>query len=274
MSKKLTVSLVIPVFNEERVIEECLRQVARQSVSPAEVIVVDNNCTDDTVKIARKFPFVTVIREKKQGLICARDKGFDYAKGDILARIDADTNIGSEWVRTVRDALSDKKVHGVSGPAKAIVEIHLPFLYSTIWSKLYFKFIRRNHGLDVLWGPNMAIKRKAYDKIKSELAADSHLVHEDQDISILMHKYGLGIRLLPELKASVDGSRTADIRKILEYDQRRKRTFRLHQKAGNIKPYRPDFKDRLILLAMMPLGAWLLLQGLAYNAESWLGFRN
>jgi glycosyltransferase involved in cell wall biosynthesis len=247
--------------------------VAAQSVAPIEVILVDNNCTDGTVRIARQFPFVTVIREKRQGLIPARDKGFDYAKGDILARIDADTRIGPDWVKTVRTGLSERSVHAVTGPAKAIVDIHLPFLYSKLWSSVYFKFIRRSWGIDVLWGPNMAIEKKAYKKIKSGLSKDSTEVHEDQDISILMHKKGLGIKILPGLNASVDGSRAADIRKILEYDQRRRRTFKLHNQAGNIKRKKLGTKDRLVLAAMVPLGIWAMAQGVMYNLESWLGLR-
>lgn len=273
MPKKLTVSIIIPCYNEEKVIKDCLEHVAAQNVAPDEVILVDNNCRDDTVKIARKFPFVTVIREKSQGLIPARNKGFEYAKGDILARIDADTHIGPNWVRTVRDNLADKDVQGVTGPAKAIVEIHLPFVYSKLWTRLYFNFIRTFHGLDVLWGPNMAIKKKAYKKIKPRLSDDSAQVHEDQDMSILMHKNGLGIKILPELEASVDGIRAADVRKILEYDKRRKRTFNLHKKTGNIENKKLNVKDRLVLAAMFPMGLWVAIQGAAYNLESWLGLR-
>jgi glycosyltransferase involved in cell wall biosynthesis len=273
MNKKLTVSLIIPCYNEERTIKKCLEHVAAQDSAPEEVILVDNNCADKTVEIAKQFPFVTVIREQEQGLIPARNKGFEFARGDILARIDADTRICPGWVRTVRHNLSKPKLHGITGSAKSIVDIHLPFVYSSFWSKLYFKFIKTASGLDVLWGPNMAIKRNAYLKIRPELATNSTRVHEDQDISILMHKYGLAIKNLAELTAFVDGSRSADIYKIMEYNQRRKQTFERHYKSGNIKIKQLSGKDRLILIAMAPLGLWLLLQGLMYATEVKVGAR-
>lgn len=49
----LTLTLVIPVFNEEHQIKGCLDAVASQTVMPDEVIVVDNNCTDRTIEIAQ-----------------------------------------------------------------------------------------------------------------------------------------------------------------------------------------------------------------------------
>ena len=54
---KLTLSIVIPVFNEQRYIKACLDSIAAQTVKPDEVIVVDNNSTDKTVQIAKKYKF-------------------------------------------------------------------------------------------------------------------------------------------------------------------------------------------------------------------------
>ncbi len=274
MSKKLTLSLIIPCHNEEKAIRGCLEHVARLDQPPEEVILVDNNCTDDTVKIARRFPFVTIISEKKQGLIPARDRGFDYAKGDILARIDADSRVSPTWARTIRYAMAEPDLQGVSGPAKSFIDVHLPFIHSQFWSRVYFRFMRATLGFDVLWGPNMAIKRGAYEKIKPQLERDSTKVHEDQDISILMHKYRMSIKFLPELRITVDGSRSADIKKILEYEKRRRRTAQLHLKAGNITPPKRDIKKILTLAALAPLGLWASLQGLLYSTEVWLGFRS
>ena len=273
MVKKLTVSLVIPCYNEEKVIKRCLKHVAAQDAAPDEVILVDNNCTDSTVRIAKQFPFVTVIKEKKQGLISARNRGFEFANGDILARIDADTRIGPDWVRTVRKNLSGSDLHGVTGPAKAIVEVHLPFVQSTFWSKLYFAYIKTQSGLDVLWGPNMAVKKGVYKKIKKELSKDSRKFHEDQDVSILMSKNELAIKNLPGLKVSIDGSRSADIRKIIEYERRHQRTFAYHYRAGNIQRKKLGLKDGLTLAAMAPFGLWAMLQGLMYVVEARLGLR-
>src|SRR5688572_27451257 len=91
MVKHPSVSIVIPAYNEEGQLALCLEAIARQTVKPVEVIVVDNNSTDGTVEVAGRYPFVTVLHEWRQGVVHARDCGFDAAKGDIIGRIDAET---------------------------------------------------------------------------------------------------------------------------------------------------------------------------------------
>src|SRR5262245_36697630 len=97
---KPRLSIVIIAFNEEKHIGPCLEAIAHQTVAPDEVIVVDNNSTDRTVQIASSYPFIKVIHETEQGMIPARNTGLDAAKGDLLARIDADTRIPPQWVET------------------------------------------------------------------------------------------------------------------------------------------------------------------------------
>ena len=62
----MKVSLVIPAYNEEKYMKDCLVHIMAQQVRPDEIIVVDNNCTDKTVKIAKLFP-VTIVKEPVRG---------------------------------------------------------------------------------------------------------------------------------------------------------------------------------------------------------------
>src|SRR5687767_1835934 len=98
MNTRLRVSLVIPAYNEESHLRACLDAVAAQTVRPFEVIVVDNNSTDTTVAIARSYSFVAVMHESQQGIVYARNAGFNAARGDIIARIDADTHLSPNWI--------------------------------------------------------------------------------------------------------------------------------------------------------------------------------
>src|SRR5688572_3020117 len=95
-----TVSIVIPAYNEENHLRLCLEAVARQTVKPLEVIVVDNNSTDATAAIARSFPFVTLLSEKRQGPQPARDRGYNAAHGEIIGRLDADSIVALDWVES------------------------------------------------------------------------------------------------------------------------------------------------------------------------------
>src|SRR5689334_13492261 len=98
---QLRVSFVIPVYNEAEQIADCLQAIAQQTVAPFEVLVIDNNSNDGTAAVAANFPFVKVLRERRQGVVYARDRGCNAAKGDIIARIDADTIISEDWVETL-----------------------------------------------------------------------------------------------------------------------------------------------------------------------------
>ena len=116
----MKVSLVIPAHNEEKYIKACLESVTRfASEHPvlAEIIVVDNASTDTTAEIAKKFPKVRVIAEKKKGLTKARERGFKEATGDIIAYIDADTRMPPGWVQKLVDEFSsNEKLVCLSGP--------------------------------------------------------------------------------------------------------------------------------------------------------------
>jgi glycosyltransferase involved in cell wall biosynthesis len=85
-----------------------LRAIAAQTVVPDEVLVVDNNSTDNSRQIARQFPFVKLLREQKQGVLFAKNTGLKNAKGDIIGRID------SERVLTPRriELVNNLRAHG------------------------------------------------------------------------------------------------------------------------------------------------------------------
>ncbi len=87
----MSISVVIPVYNQAHLTERCLVSLLENSLIAKELFVVDNNSTDRTVEIARKYSFVKVISEKHQHQVFAQAAGFNVANGDILGRIDADS---------------------------------------------------------------------------------------------------------------------------------------------------------------------------------------
>ena len=100
MSKKLNaeLSIVIPVFNEEKGISECLsrvQRVIRRIDRKVEIIVVDDGSTDDTVQLllfARKnIPELRIIRlNKNQGHMSAISAGLEASRGKYVVTIDSD----------------------------------------------------------------------------------------------------------------------------------------------------------------------------------------
>jgi glycosyltransferase involved in cell wall biosynthesis len=93
MSSNL-VSVIIPVYNGKRFIEECLLSVLNQSHSALEIIVINDGSTDNTLNLLQKIKAsderVRIITIKNSGRAAARNKGIKAAKGYWTAFLDAD----------------------------------------------------------------------------------------------------------------------------------------------------------------------------------------
>jgi glycosyltransferase involved in cell wall biosynthesis len=230
----LMLSLVIPVYNEERHLKACLDAIARQTVMPDEVIVVDNNSSDDSARIAAGYPFVTVIHEPVQGLIPARNAGFARATGDILGRIDADARLEPDWVARVKAHFADQSVGGVTGLAYADVLPGTHAVRSRLWPWLYFYNWEALIGGPILWGANMAIRKTDWLAIRSDACLSDELVHEDQDLSLLLNGRGRRIVRDNDLLISTYGQEYHHWPKFYEYAMRAYATRDRHKRLGTL----------------------------------------
>lgn len=160
------ISVVIPAYNEEYTIARCLRSLVEQSLprDQYEIIVVDNNCTDNTVKIALTFPGIRVIHEPTPGVGAARVRGWQEAQGEIIASTDADCEVPRHWLRKMTNIFEQKKdVVAVSGGylfydrdiiVNSIVKIFEHSLVALSW------FLAG--GVMAMTANNMAVRRSAY----------------------------------------------------------------------------------------------------------------
>lgn len=110
-------SVVIPAVNEALVIGECLRSVSEQDFAGRfEVIVVDNNSTDETAAIARSLG-ARVVGEPRPGVCFARQRGTEVARGEFVVSTDADTTFDRGWLSRIDATLADRAQHvAVAGP--------------------------------------------------------------------------------------------------------------------------------------------------------------
>lgn len=208
-NKTLTLSIVIPVYNEENYLPACLDSIAGQTVIPKEVIVVDNNSSDQTAKIARQYRFVKVIKEKRQGVFFAARRGFDAASGDIIGRIDADTLLPPEWVETVLGELKAKDVAAVTGPVN-YYDMPLPhanYWFDHVMRVLTYRFAYQNSPF--LYGSNLAIRRRVWKSLAPGLCTRQD-IHEDIDLAIHVKEAGHDIVYTKALLSGASGRRYND----------------------------------------------------------------
>jgi len=185
----MKISVIISVYNEEKYIKACLDSLIRQEEKPDEIIVVDNNCTDKTINIVKKYPEIIIIKEKKQGMTPPRNAGFNRAKGDILIKCDADTEFPTDLIKEIKLAfLNNPNYVGLTTPVyfgDLIGARKLPWLYYIYM--LIPKLIIGNYPLN---GPGYAITKNVWNKVKSEICLDDKKIHEDIDLSFHIKKYG------------------------------------------------------------------------------------
>ncbi len=250
----LTLSLIIPVYNEERHIKACLDAIASQTEMPTEVIVVDNNCTDNTIAIAEAYPFVQIITESTQGLIAARNAGFEHASSDIYGRIDADSQVDPDWVqRVLSNFEADHLTHGLTGYGKTDVLPYSPWPRVVLATLVYFWYVQFTIGVQVMWGANMALRASSWGKIKQNTCLDDKQVHEDQDISLHLLANDMKIVLDKKLRITTSGQHYRYLPKTIYYAHLRRKTVELHKSGGTLlkaRKYKISRKSAAVKLCL------------------------
>jgi glycosyltransferase involved in cell wall biosynthesis len=229
---KLSLTIVIPAYNEERHLAACLDSIAAQTVAPDEVIVVNNNSTDGTTEIASRYSFVTVIHESEQGLIPARNAGFNKATAILLARINADVELLPDWVARVISDFTEMNIAGLTGPAVTKLLPSLSIWHTTLWSRIYFLMTDAFFGVPIMWGANMVITKQVWQDIRGKANPSDAVVHEDQDLSLLILSVGKRCFRDNSLLVKTDEQSYQYWPKLYEYLRRCWQTKAVHKQLG------------------------------------------
>lgn len=109
-------SIVIPVYNNEQSVEQCIRSIIDQTHKPDEVIVIDDGSIDQSLTIVRNLKSqisnLVVLHQKHKGPALARNLGAQKAKGDILVFVDADMSFDHYFLEKLTEPIRKKKSKG------------------------------------------------------------------------------------------------------------------------------------------------------------------
>ncbi|MBU0635520.1 glycosyltransferase family 2 protein [Candidatus Micrarchaeota archaeon] len=189
MVKKKRFSVIIPAYNEEKRIANCLNafKLALQKNLSFEVLVVDDGSTDKTVEIASSFGFVKVLKASHKGAAAARNLGARKAQGEILVFTDADCIPDSDWLSVIANQFEKE-------PGLVCME------GKTYTDKTgLFEHAVSNQSGNGFQSCNLAIKKDVFFKAKG---FDEQYVYfrEDSDLAFALLEKKFKIAFVPKMK--------------------------------------------------------------------------
>ncbi|MBM7410521.1 cellulose synthase/poly-beta-1,6-N-acetylglucosamine synthase-like glycosyltransferase [Clavibacter michiganensis] len=207
-----TVSVVIPVRDDAGHLRACLRALAGQTVAPDEVVVVDNASRDDSADVARGAG-ARVVHEPVQGIPAAASAGYDAARSEVIARLDADCVPPADWIERLGDVLAARPdVAAVTGAARFVDGPRaLRGIAAVAYLGAYFASVTLALGHPPLFGSNFALRRDAWLAVRDEVHREGTHLHDDIDLSVhlgperrivLDPHLGMGISMRPLTRPS------------------------------------------------------------------------
>ncbi|NNE35286.1 MAG: glycosyltransferase [Rhodothermales bacterium] len=201
----MKISVVVPFFNEEKHIESCIAALTGQSYpkDQYEIILVDNNSTDQSATIARRNPEVRVVLEEVQGDYAARNRGIAESTGDIIAFTDADTAPREDWLSSIDQSMRD------SGTLVLVGRLHfssasgsLAMLAAYESDKMEWIFDSKIEDLYVAYTCNMATRRTVFEQL-----GGFPLIYRSADIVFLRRAIDLHSSSAVRYDASIEADR-------------------------------------------------------------------
>jgi len=188
------VSVIVPAYNEEDVINNLLRDLKNSSFPIAETIVLDDNSTDSTFEVARKTDAVVIRNETKLGKAATLNKGARITQGDTIVVFDADNRPEKDCVKHLIKHFDSKDVAAVTGVAKILPDGFMSKLVALEFSlcfHLFQPFSTRFNFFPILHGAFFGVRREV-------ASFDEEALTEDFDISVALASRGYRIEFEPE----------------------------------------------------------------------------
>ena len=189
-----TVTFYIPCFNQEKYIEETIKNILAQSYPIDELLVIDDGSTDNSIEIAGNYPVKIIKHETNKGLAAARNTALINSNSELLASLDVDAVPDRYWLEYLVLAFNEENIAGING--KMIEKYTLTAVDK--WRQIR---MRQNHGESefenvLLYGCNTVFRVNILRKLggyNEQLRTN----FEDMDISQRILKNGFKTKYIP-----------------------------------------------------------------------------
>lgn len=142
----MLVSILIPAYNAESWIADCITSALNQTWPRKEVIIVDDGSSDDTLAIVRRFESrtVKVLSQENRGASAARNNALSFAQGDYIQWLDADNLLAP-------DKISRQMTHAALIGNKKV-------LLSSAWGRFFYRTGKAHFQASALWSDMTALE--------------------------------------------------------------------------------------------------------------------
>ena len=211
------ITLIICTYNREKYIGPLLESIAKNDypTTDYEVVLVDNNCTDNTRFVCEQFAVAypdiafRYVVEPEQGLSAARNKGIKEAKGNIIIYVDDDALVDSNYIRIYAEHFAaHPETMAAGGPIEPLYETQEPSWMSPYTKALLTAWM--NYGTQVReypngrypGGGNAAYRKEVFERVglfNTELGRKGNLLlaSEEKDIFDKMKALDMKVLYLP-----------------------------------------------------------------------------
>ncbi len=207
------VTVIIPAYNEETVINKTLESVLASEYPDLKVIVVDDGSKDETAKVVAQVaghdPRVQLIQQSNHGKWFAEDRAMDYVDTPIFVIVDADTLLQSDAIKYLVQPFCDEKVGAVAGTVEIGNRDNVLTAAQVIEYRISQLIVRRAYevfnGILVVPGAIGAWRTEAV--IKSGLVSGDTIT-EDADLTIAVHRSDYKVIYAPKAKSWTEAPNT------------------------------------------------------------------
>ena len=190
------VSIIIPAFNEARMIGKCLDSLTRLDFprDQFEVILVDNGSKDSTIQIAKSFAdrvHLTILEKHGVKISALRNLGANSARGDILAFLDADCLPPAAWLTDILALAAD---------GAGVVGAHYVLPEDSTWvGRTWHVYQEAPKAGDVSHVPAGDLVMRREDFLRVSGFDESIQTNEDYELCDRVRKAGMPVRAFPKI---------------------------------------------------------------------------
>ncbi len=178
MSTRIKASIIVPIYNVEKYLDQCIESLVKQTYKNLEIILVDDGATDSSGAIvdewAKKDSRIVAIHQKNSGMSAARNVGIKESTGEYILFVDSDDYVTDKYVEELVDALEKEdadismcKYYGL-WPDKVTLEEKLPSSPVNLSADRFLEQLYTYSGhYSLAW--NKAYRRQLFDDVCFEV---------------------------------------------------------------------------------------------------------